>query len=109
MGVFSFATLTALLVIGLIFNGINAKRVRSEYTQVDKSSKIIGHYIHLLKLIENENFQSQKLSSLKLNLSKNNFSASGEIKAILFNFNIRQLLFDAIFGAYKSPFPIWNS
>ena len=82
MGVFSFATLTALLVIGLIFNGINAKRVRSEYTQVDKSSKIIGHYIHLLKLIENENFQSQKLSSLKLNLSKNNFSASGEIKKL---------------------------
>ena len=82
MGVFSFATLTALLVFGLIFNGINAKRVRSEYTQVDKSSKIIGHYIHLLKLIENESFKSQKLSSLKLNLSKNNFSASGEIKKL---------------------------
>lgn len=82
LSLISFSSLTIILIIGLIFNGINAKRVRDEYAQVDKSSKIIGHYIHLLKLIEDEPFNSQKLQSLKSTLTKDISIASHEIKRL---------------------------
>lgn len=74
--------LTYIFIANLIVLGRAVKRIQSEIAKADNIDKIIKHYGLLIEKIENENFQSKKLSALQQHLTFKGVKASLHLKQL---------------------------
>ena len=72
--------LTYIFIANLIVLGQSFKRIQSEIAKADNVDKIIKQYSLLVQKIENETFQSRKLTDLQQQLIFKNATASKHLK-----------------------------
>ncbi|SHM77777.1 MutS-related protein [Flavobacterium chilense] len=72
--------LTYIFIANLIVLGQSFKRIQSEIAKADNVDKIIKQYSLLVQKIENETFQSRKLTDLQQQLVFKNATASKHLK-----------------------------
>lgn len=90
-GVISYIIALTLSILQLIILSLSLKRINKTHSQLNGFLSIIRNYISLIELIIREDFKSNKLSSLKQNLTgeKNALAAFSELNKILEAFDQR--------------------
>jgi len=71
--------ITAMLLISLAIVGIFTKKINPIHVSLSKRTALLEKYVHILKLIENQDFKSDLLQEIKLKIEKNKELASDSI------------------------------
>jgi len=104
-GPFTDNSLLVPIMMNMFIVGSNKRLINKAHSQLGKSSSVLKKYTALIKLLENDNFESSYLNGIKQKLTDQNDKASVVLKSLfkLMNtFDLRYnwvvaLLFNALF------------
>ncbi|MFZ4401676.1 MAG: MutS-related protein [Bacteroidales bacterium] len=91
-GIFSLNSLSLPILLSLGIVGMNSKRISKAHNKLGKTAKTFEKYTSLIRLIENENFESAYLSELQHELKGKDEKASNSLRSLfklLNSFDIR--------------------